>query len=75
MKKMKKLIVYFEDCRAVKHPIGEVKDKSEAWTVINTFLVKHRYHAPYIREWDDGNQHWYDVGSHSEFFYTEEIDK
>ena len=40
--------------------------------MINTFLVKHYYKAPYVREWDDEDgKHWYDVGSHSEFFYTE----
>lgn len=26
----------------------------------------------YIRAWKDGNQTWYDVGSHSEFFFVEE---
>lgn len=67
------MIVYFEDRRAVSHPLGEVKNKEEAWTLIHTFLVKHNYTAVYVREWDDEDgKHWYDVGSHSEFFYTEE---
>ena len=26
----------------------------------------------YIRTWIDNNKTWYDVGSHTEFFFTEE---
>ena len=67
-----KKIVYFEDCKRASHPLGLAKNDEEAWTMIYTFLVKHCYKAPYVREWDDENgKHRYDVGSHSEFFYTE----
>ena len=69
-----KMIVYFEDSRGNVHPIGTAADKKEAWSMIHAFLVKHNYTAPYVREWDDEDgKHWYDVGSHTEFFYTEEI--
>lgn len=67
-----KKIVYFEDCQGISHPLGLAKNDEEVWTMINTFLIKHHYKAPYVREWDDEDgKHWYDVGSHSEFFYTE----
>ena len=68
-----KKIVYFEDCRRKSHPLGLAKNDEEVWTMINTFLVKHYYKAPYVREWDDENgKQWCDVGSRGEFFYTEE---
>ena len=31
-----------------------------------------RFKSYYIRTWSENDKTWYDVGSHSEFFYTTE---
>jgi len=33
-----------------------------------------KYKIYYIRTWTEKDKTWYDVGSHSEFFYTERAD-
>lgn len=45
----------------------------DAWKIIYNFLQKHNYTIYHVREWEEDGRHWYDVGSHSEFFFTEEI--
>lgn len=32
-----------------------------------------QFKSYYIRSWNEDTKTWYDVGSHTEFFYTEDI--
>lgn len=68
--------VYFENSKRKIQFLGNVKNNKMAWELIYAFLNEHKYKPYYVREWDDENgKHWYDVGSHTEFFYTEESEK
>lgn len=61
--------VYFHDSRGGVQLLGINED---AWALISNFLKEHNYTAHYVREWDEDGKHWYDVGSHTEFFSATE---
>lgn len=53
--------------------IAEVETKGQAITTINKFLEEHNYKSYYKRKWNENGRTKIDVGSHTEFFYLEEI--
>ena len=65
------MIVYFQNSQGESRKIGAAANYEEAWTIIYNFLKEHNYKPNYIRTWEEDNKHYYDVGSHTEFFYTE----
>lgn len=48
--------------------IADVEGYSEADDEICDYCSVRNYKIPYVRLWDEGNERWYDVGSHTEFF-------
>ena len=66
------MTLYFENKFGSRFAIDYPSSREEAWGIIRRFLDKYNYKIPYVREWDDEEGlHWYDVGSHSEFFILE----
>lgn len=66
------MIVYFQNCKGESRKIGAAADRGKAWAIIYKFIEEHNYRPDYVRTWDADGRHYYDVGSHTEFFYTEE---
>lgn len=63
--------VFFHDYAGGVRSLGVNED---VWGIITKFLKEHNYIAPYVREWtDEDGVHYYDVGSHTEFFSSKEI--
>lgn len=65
------MIVEFEHSNETRSCLGEAQTKEEAWKLINDFLAKCDYKAPYFRVnpiWEE-HRIWIDAGSHTEFFY------
>ena len=54
--------------------IAELPDDS-AWDAvlekIADFCADNKYEIPYVRMWNRDGETWFDVGSHTEFFYTD----
>ena len=71
--------LYFEDSNENRRFLAECKDEKEVNQKIKEFIDNCNKRKPknqqfkmyYVRTWNEDNKTWYDVGSHSEFFYTE----
>ena len=62
------MIVEFEHSNETRSCLGEAQTKEEAWKLINDFLAKCDYKAPYFRVnpiWEE-HRIWIDAGSHTE---------
>ena len=68
------LNVLFENSKGQSRTIGTVENEKSAFKVINDFLDDHNYKSYYQRTWKkDDNTTVVDVGSHTEFFYIQEV--
>ena len=68
------LNVMFENSKGQKRIIGTVENEESAFNVINDFLDDHKYKSYYQRTWNkDDKTTVVDVGSHTEFFYIQEV--
>ena len=67
--------VIFQNRFGLDKLIGTAQNETESIKIINDFLSAYNYKAPYWRIWEENGKKWYDVGSHSEFFYTQEAEK
>ena len=68
------LNVMFENSKGQKRTIGTVENEESAFKVINDFLDDHNYKSYYQRTWNkDDKTTVVDVGSHTEFFYIQEV--
>ena len=68
------LNVIFENSKSQKRIIGTAETNDEAFKVINDFLTDHNYKTYYKRTWKTDNKTTVvDVGSHTEFFYIQEV--
>ena len=78
------MILYFKDYRGKMRKVAKISDKltaeearSEAIKHINKFCEDRNFKIYYIRIWNtncDGKpMTQFDVGSHTEFFYTDRI--
>ena len=65
----------FGDARVIAH----CDNHDEVYRSINDFIEQAnaakpkgspRFKSYYVRSWTEGEKTWYDVGSHTEFFYT-----
>ena len=63
--------LWFQNSRGQARVIMKVNNFNDVFAGIHNFLNKHNYKSYYIRSWKEDNYTWYDVGSHSEFFYTD----
>ena len=68
------LNVMFENSKGHSRIIGTVENEESAFKVINDFLDDHKYKSYYQRTWKkDDKTTVVDVGSHTEFFYIQEV--
>lgn len=70
--------LYFENTYGEARQIAECKDDREVRLAIQNFINECNKHKPkdnqfksyYTRTWEEDGKTWFDVGSHTEFFYT-----
>lgn len=62
------MILYFKNSYGLRREIGRPTSLKGARLLIQAFLEAHHYKSYYTREWEENGEHWFDVGSHSEFF-------
>lgn len=68
------LNVVFKNSKGQSRIIGTAETNDEAFKVINDFLDDHKYKSYYQRTWKkDDKTTVVDVGSHTEFFYIQEV--
>lgn len=66
--------VMFENSNGQLRIIDTVENGESAFKVINNFLDGHKYKSYYQRTWKkDDKTTVVDVGSHTEFFYIQEV--
>lgn len=63
--------LWFQNSRGQERIIMKVNNFNDVFTGIWNFLEEHNYKSYYIRSWEEGGRIKYDVGSWSEFFYTD----
>ncbi len=69
------MILYFVNSYGDRREIARPRDERGAHLRIQAFLAAHNFKSYYIREWDENGEHWFDVGSHSEFFVLRKEEK
>lgn len=65
--------VTFQNSRREEREIGIAHTKEDIHKIIKKFLDEHNFKSYYTRTWQEENRLKYDVGSWTEFFYSEEI--
>ena len=63
--------VWFQNNWGDEREIAQVKNFNDVFTVIRNFLADHNYKTYYVRSWEENGRIKIDVGSWSEFFYTD----
>lgn len=63
--------VWFQNSRGQERAIAQVNNFNDVFTVISNFLADHNYKSYYVRSWEENGRIKIDVGSWSEFFYTD----
>lgn len=63
----------FHSTNGKERIIGEPTSLKEAGKIINDFLDDHNFKSYYTRLWFEEDRLKYDVGSHTEFFFLEDI--
>ena len=63
--------LWFQNSRGLEREIAKVSNFNDVFTGISNFLADHNYKSYYIRSWKEDGRIKYDVGSWSEFFYTD----
>ena len=63
--------LWFQNSLGQERVIMKVNDFNDVFTGIRNFLEEHNYKSYYIRSWEEEGRIKYDVGSWSEFFYTD----
>ena len=63
--------LWFQNSEGHERVIMEVKNFNDVFTGIRNFLSDHNYKSYYIRSWEENGRIKIDVGSWSEFFYTD----
>ena len=73
--------LWFENRYGDIRQIATCKDSDEVYREINNFIDNanarkpkgsNKFKSYYVRTWEEDGKTWYDVGSHSEFFFTTE---
>ena len=63
--------LWFQNSQGQEKVIMEVNNFNDVFTGIRNFLEEHNYKSYYMRSWEENGRIKYDVGSWSEFFYTD----
>lgn len=75
------MTLWFENRYGDSRQIAQCKSHDEVYSEINKFIERANAAKPkgtppfksyYVRTWQEKDKTWYDVGSHTEFFYTTE---
>ena len=73
------MTLWFENRYGDSRKVAACANTEEVFKAINDFINKANaakgkgatpFKSHYIRTWTEDNKTWYDVGSHTEFFYT-----
>ena len=72
-----KINIYFNDNYGRDRFVDTCNNSNEIIPKIKKFVkeLNKNYKIYYIRSWEEEGKTWYDVGSHSEFFFTEKVDE
>ena len=70
--------LYFENSNGISRQIAEVKNEQEVYQEIKKFIdnankgkpKNKQFKSYYTRTWTENDKTWYDVGSHTEFFWS-----
>lgn len=70
--------LYFENNNGIAREIAECHNKDEVMKEIHNFIdncnkgksKNKQFKSYYVRHWNEDNKTWFDVGSHTEFFYV-----
>lgn len=70
--------LYFENNQGISRQIAECHSEEEVNKAIYNFIDNcnkgkpkdKQFKSYYMRQWDEGDSTWFDVGSHTEFFYV-----
>lgn len=63
--------VYFQNYSGKHIRVGKADDEKKAMKIIQNFCDERGFNIPYIRSWVSDGRKFFDVGSHSEFFFIE----
>ena len=69
--------LYFENSNGVSRKIAEVANELEISMKIKEFIDECNKHKSrkfvsyYTRKWTENGRTWYDVGSHTEYFWVD----
>lgn len=63
----------FQNNRGQERVIAEPSNIEECYKEINKFLDDHNFKSYYTRVWEENGRLAFDVGSHTEFFYLEDM--
>ena len=71
--------LFFQNSQGISRQLAICTNQEEVFAEINNFInicnknkpIDRQFKSYYTRIWTDNEKTWYDVGSHSEFFYTE----
>lgn len=63
--------VYFRNSYDEDKIIGHASNYRAVSKIIQDFLKEKNFKSYYTRNWEEDDKTWYDVGSHSEFFWIE----
>ena len=73
------MTLWFENRFGEARQIAHCENKEEVYRSINDFIKQANAAKPkdstpfksyYVRSWEQDGKTWYDVGSHTEFFFT-----
>ena len=62
------MFLFFVNSQNKRKYLKEVHTKQEINITIKNFLDEHNFKSYYTRIWQENNEWWFDVGSHTEFF-------
>ena len=65
--------LFFQNSRDEERGIAESSNREEVNKEINKFLDDHNFKSYYTRVWEENGRLIFDVGSHTEFFFLEEM--
>ena len=63
--------LWFQNSQGQEREIMKVNNFNDVFTGISNFLADHNYKNYYTRFWEENGRTAIDVGSWSEFFYTD----
>ena len=69
------MILIFRNRRNEEREIGRPESLKESMKIIQAFLKDHHFTSYYTRLWVENNRLVYDVGSHTEFFYLDQLNE